>query len=148
VGRAFGQMGWNLGYAVSIARAGEPRRQDAQRTVLVVEDEVLIRLMLADALRAQGLTVIEASNGDEALSVLQSSTAVHLLLTDIQLPSSIDGAGLARFVRTKHPDLKLVIASGHRIETDLMEAADALFAKPYDVNAVVRRVRALLVDQA
>jgi len=99
-------------------------------------------------LRAQGLAVIEASNADEALSVLQSSAAVDLLLTDIQLPSSIDGAGLARFVRAKLPDLKLVIASGHPVETDLREAADALFAKPYDVNVVVRRVRALLVDQA
>ena len=72
-------------------------------TVLLVEDEVLTRLMLADELRSQGLQVLEASNADEALTVLQSSLLVHLLFTDIRMPGEMDGVALAKFAHARFP---------------------------------------------
>jgi two-component system, response regulator PdtaR len=119
---------------------------DENTAVLVVEDEVLIRLMIADALRAQGLKVIEASDGDEAMCVLQSSLPVHLVLTDVRLPSKTDGLGLARFARAARPDVRLIVASSHHVDGDIGGVADAFFAKPYNVRAMVETVRKLLSE--
>jgi CheY-like chemotaxis protein len=66
-------------------------------TVLLVEDEVLIRLMLAEELRSHGVQVLEASNAEEALTVLESSLPVHVLFTDIRMPGAMDGVALAKF---------------------------------------------------
>src|SRR5580698_6723942 len=87
-------------------RAGRP-------IILVVEDEVLIRMMLADELRGRGFDVVEAQNADEALTLLQSPVPVGLVLTDVQLPGAMDGIGLARLLRAARPELKVVIASGN-----------------------------------
>lgn len=124
--------------------ACEPELQKDRPTVLVVEDEVLIRLMIADALRAHGLRVIEASNSDEALAVLHSALPVRLVITDIRMPSKMDGAVLARQVRRAHPHLKVIIASSHKPDDDLDGMADDFFCKPYNVSAVVERVKELL----
>ena len=80
-------------------------------TVLLVEDEVLIRLMVADELRGQGLQVLEASNADEAIAILESSLPVHLLFTDVRMPGPIDGIALAKLAQARFPQLKLIIAS-------------------------------------
>lgn len=63
-------------------------------TVLVVEDEVLIRLLIADELRNQGIHVLEASNADEALTILESELSIEVLFTDIRMPGA---AGRYRF---------------------------------------------------
>jgi DNA-binding NtrC family response regulator len=126
--------------------AYEPGLDEDKTTVLVVEDEVLIRLMIADALRAQGLNVIEASNGDEALRVLQSALPVQLLLTDIRLPSALDGLALAHAARAARPDLKLIVASSHDAGDEVTNLADAFFSKPYDLDAIVDRVKSLLAE--
>jgi len=114
--------------------------------VLVAEDDVLVRLMIADALRDQGLTVIEAANADEALSVLQSSAAVSLLLTDIQMPGNMDGLVLAAFVHETLPATKVILTSGVHPKDSLPAAAHAFFLKPYDVTALVGQVKELLTD--
>src|SRR5438309_9679205 len=88
----------------------------ARPTVLVVEDEVLVRLMIADELRRHGLNVIEACTADEAMSVLQSSVPVNLLLTDLQMPGQLDGWALASLVHRAFPQIKIVVASGVRPE--------------------------------
>jgi CheY-like chemotaxis protein len=67
----------------------------------VVEDEVLVRIKVADELRAQGYAVIEATNASEAISVLQSSMRIDLVLTDIRMPGDLDGLGLARMMRSE-----------------------------------------------
>ncbi len=115
-------------------------------TVLVVEDEVLIRLMIADALRAQGLHVVEASNGEEAMRVLQSALPVELLLTDIRMASELDGRALALAARGARPGLKLIVASSLEADDELAGLADAVFSKPYDLNAIVDRVKSLLAE--
>src|SRR5215831_14651488 len=107
-------------------------------TVLVVEDEVLIRLMVADELRKQGFNVVEASDAEEARSVLQSAIPVHLLLTDLQLPGNFDGMALASLVHASFPAIKIIVASGRLPETSLHGIAHAAFSKPYEVTAMVR----------
>jgi two-component system, response regulator PdtaR len=111
-------------------------------TVLLVEDEVLIRLMVADELRGQGLQVLEASNADEALAILESSLPVHLLFTDVRMPGPIDGIALAKLAQAKFPQLKLIIASSRQLEGT--PRAAAFLCKPYDLGRMVEEVERLL----
>jgi two-component system, response regulator PdtaR len=117
-------------------------------TVLVVEDEVLIRLMLADELRGEGLQVLEAANADEALTVLQSSLPVHLLFTDIRMPGRMDGLALAKAAHARFPQIKRIIGSSARPEQSIDAFADAFLAKPYDLHELIKQVRRLLDQSA
>lgn len=124
--------------AVEVAVAAE------RPTVLLVEDEVLIRLMLADELRGRGLQVLEASNADEAAVVLQSSLSVHLLFTDIHMPGQMNGVALAKFAQARFPQVKLIIASSRQPDGPVLDLADAFLSKPYDLDDVIEQVRRLL----
>ncbi len=115
-------------------------------TVLLVEDEVLIRLMVADELRGQGLQVLEATNAEEALTILESSLPVHLLFTDIRMPGRIDGVALARLAQAKFPQLKLIITSSRRPDEPLRDLAAVFLAKPYDVDSAIVQVARLLAQ--
>ena len=126
--------------------ADKPGLEPKIPTVLVVEDEVFVRLLIADELRSSGLSVIEAVNADEALTVLQSSAPVDLLFTDIRMPGSIDGLALAALVRTMHPELKIIIASGDSPVWPSRDIADAFFRKPYDTVRVVSQIKELLLS--
>jgi DNA-binding NtrC family response regulator len=119
---------------------------DTLGTVLVVEDEVLIRLDLADHLRLAGYRVIEASNGDEALTVLQSIDTVSLMISDIRMPGQTDGTALATWVRREMPHVKVILVSGHRPTTDMTSISDMAFEKPVHPDFLVRRVTQLLDD--
>ena len=82
--------------------------------VLVAEDDVLIRMMVVDALTDAGFTVIEAVHADDALSILiAQAKAVHALFTDIQMPGAMTGLDLAHHVRGKWPWIALLVASGN-----------------------------------
>jgi len=123
--------------------AAEGAASPRELTVLLVEDEVLIRLMLADELRNQGLQVLEASNADEALTVLQSSLPVHLLFTDIRMPGEMDGVALAKLAHARFPQIKSIIGSSGRPES-IDDFADAFLAKPYDLRELIKQIRRLL----
>jgi two-component system, response regulator PdtaR len=124
--------------AVQVATAPETP------TVLLVEDEVLIRLMVADELRGQGLQVLEASNADEALAILESSLPVHLLFTDVRMPGPIDGIALAKLAQAKFPQLKLIIGSSRQLE--MSPQADAFLCKPYDLHKMIEEVERVLAS--
>jgi CheY-like chemotaxis protein len=111
--------------------------------VLIVEDEVLIRMMLSEALRHQGYQVIEAANADEALSVLHTSPDPDILVTDVRMPGSVDGFALAAYVRRTKPHLKVIITSGHAGPDGAIGLADAFLPKPYELGLIVGRIRAL-----
>jgi len=96
-----------------------------QLTVLIVEDEVLIRMLLSEALRQEGYAVVEAATADEALSVLESSSSPDVLITDVRMPGSIDGFELAAYVRRTKPELKVIITSGHASPDLAIGVADA-----------------------
>lgn len=79
--------------------------------VLIAEDEFLLRLDAADNMRRLGWEVVEVSSADEALELLRYSVTFDLLLTDIDMPGQADGLDLARYVRSAHPEMKIVIMS-------------------------------------
>ena len=116
--------------------------------VLVVEDEVLVRLMICEELRERGLRVIEAVSADQAAEVLQSSTEVDLIVSDIKMPGRLDGLALARHVDAHHPGLPMILASAafwNRAE--LPDCVQGLFPKPYAVDGVVNRICEVLKDR-
>lgn len=122
----------------------EPEAAVRNPTVLVVEDEALIRLSAAEALRSAGFSVIEAATGDEAMVFLRRFTTVDLVFTDIQMPGSIDGLGLAQFVRQTIPHLKIIVTSGYAPNWPSPQLADAFIGKPYALDRMVERVNELL----
>lgn len=111
--------------------------------VLLVEDEVLISMMIEDAMVARGFEVMTATNAGEALQVLSEGTPVDVLFTDINIDGDIDGTVLARRARELRPDLAVLYASG-----TLKAIADAVpgstfVPKPYapaDVCAMLARL--------
>jgi len=115
-------------------------------TVLVVEDEVLIRLSIADELRNQGIHVLEASNADEALTILERALPIQVLFTDIRMPGRLDGLGLSRLARERYPRIKLILTSSHQSQGYARDSADVFVFKPYDLSAVVHQVEALLAQ--
>lgn len=119
---------------------GEPGAAD----ILVVEDEFILRMFLAEELRAQGYSVLEAVNAEEALDMLDHGLKIHLLLTDIRMPGAFDGAELVRRVRAQHPHVMVAVASAHRPERDIGDKVDDFFPKPYDIPRLARQVKAIL----
>ena len=113
----------------------------ASRTcILVVEDEFLIRFMLSDSLRDVGYQVIEASNADEALKLLETFVP-DLILSDVRMPGSIDGMGLLSKLKVTHPAVPVIIASAHLERTVAIAAGAADFvAKPYTCELIVKTV--------
>ena len=112
-------------------------------TVLIAEDDVLIRHDLAETLRAAGFVVVEASNASEARSILDTGLLPSLLLTDLRMPNRMDGLTLASYVRLRSPSTKIVLMSGNLSDANGSSVADAMFAKPVDTATLVVKVRDL-----
>ena len=83
------------------------------RVILIVEDEFLLRLDSAETIENAGFEVIQAANADEAIAILTARPDIHVVFTDIQMPGSMDGLKLARFVRDRWPPIKIIATSGH-----------------------------------
>src|SRR5579872_5463105 len=82
-------------------------------SVLVVEDEPLIRISLSDVLRHDGLVVFEAADGEEAIALLQDDRIfIDLVFTDVRFPSGRNGFELAHWIRTRRPELLIAVTSG------------------------------------
>jgi two-component system, response regulator PdtaR len=104
-------------------------------TVLVVEDEPLVRLAAVDIVESAGLRALEASNAEEAIAILEASPDIRVVFTDVNMPGSMDGVKLAHYIRDRWPPIQLVVASGQAIiaESDLPSGA-RFFSKPYDAS--------------
>ena len=112
---------------------------------MVAEDEILIRLLVADVLTDAGFDVIEVGNAEEALTTLQSRPwAIHLLFTDIHMPGQMSGLELAHHVRRNWPHVALLIASGQDNPLPLALPDGAVFLmKPYKPDQVVLHAKTL-----
>ena len=128
------------------AEAGDDRAM-----VLVVEDEVLVRMVIADYLRDCGYAVIEAGSAKEAVALFEADVEVDVVFSDVQMPGEMDGFGLAHWVHRHRPDTEVILTSG------AVKAADAaadlcddgpLLQKPYDSDDVARRIRQLMAARA
>jgi CheY-like chemotaxis protein len=114
-------------------------------SVLLVEDEVLVRLSIAEDLRQGGFTVLETAHADEAITILATHAAgIGLVLTDIQMPGSTDGAGLVRLVRAHYPRMRIVVLSAATPAALAGVQADAVFSKPHHPVQLVQRIAHLL----
>jgi CheY-like chemotaxis protein len=114
--------------------------------VLVVDDVVLVRMLIAASLRSRGFRVVEAGSGEEAVRLLDSGSPITVILTDIYMPAAeIDGFGLARWIHRRRPDIKVVVGSGVTSSVDPAEAhlfTGPVLSKPYDFDEVEKRLRA------
>ena len=119
-----------------------------QSTVLVVEDEFLIRAMLSDHLQECGYKVLEASTADEAVAIIEKvDVLIDLVLTDIRMPGSMDGFALARWICENYPNMHVILASGDAKKADAAKELCEkmhLFEKPYDLEAVAAQIRTAL----
>lgn len=113
-------------------------------TILVVEDEVLVRVFISDVLRDEGYTVIEAVNADEALAVIRSPLKVDLVLTDMRMPGSMDGAGLVRVLRTEVPFVKVIMLAGQLPEDEFRVLLDGFLSKPIAASQLAHYVGSIL----
>lgn len=115
--------------------------QAAHPLVLIVDDEPLLRLVNVDGLTDAGFDVIEASNADEALEVLETNRDIRVVFTDVEMPGCLDGFGLADRIGRDWPQIGVVVTSGGRRPTASFDAAARRFVpKPYSLNQVVRLI--------
>jgi len=110
--------------------------------ILIVEDELLLRMDSAEMIENAGFEVVQAGNADEAIAILQARPAIHVVFTDIQMPGSMDGLKLAQFVRDRWPPIKIVATSGRvRVGARDLPAGSVFLPKPYRGARVVATLR-------
>lgn len=113
-------------------------------TVLVVEDESLVREMIAEELRDAGFTVLEAADGEAAANILTGSARVDLLFTDIRLPGTLDGWEVAQLGRRARATLPVIYATGYTIGRTAEVEGSVFLHKPYQPSQIIETIRKLL----
>lgn len=111
---------------------------EAPHTILLVEDEILIRIVTADVLRDAGHVVVEASNGEEAVSLLGAGIKIDLVVSDLRMPGAVDGLQLAAFVREHFPGLPVLFATSHWPGEDAPPLD--LLLKPYSSDELLAAI--------
>jgi two-component sensor histidine kinase/ActR/RegA family two-component response regulator len=110
--------------------------------VLVVEDEMVLRMRAIDIVEDAGFTAVEAVSADEALSILESRSDISLLFSDIQMPGSMDGLKLAHAVHDRWPSIKIILVSGQVKLSDADKPADSrFFGKPLEVKQMIAELQ-------
>jgi two-component sensor histidine kinase/DNA-binding response OmpR family regulator len=113
--------------------------------VLVVEDEMVLRMRAVDIVEDAGFCPVEAVNADEAIAILESRSDISLLFTDIQMPGSMDGLKLAHAVHERWPAIKIVLVSGQVKPTDAERPTDSrFFDKPLGVEKMISELQAMV----
>jgi|HubBroStandDraft_1064217.scaffolds.fasta_scaffold465908_1 CheY-like chemotaxis protein len=106
-------------------------------TILIVENEALVRLELADRLAGSGLIVLVACDADEAMVLLDAHPEIEVLFTDVSMPGSMDGIRLAHHVRGRWPPVKIIVASGMPgLESRRLPSGSLFLSKPYAPQAL------------
>ena len=107
-------------------------KQSARPIVLVVEDELLIRMNTAEIISDAGFDVVEAGNADEAMIILEERLDIRVVFTYIEMPASMNGLCLAAAIRGRWPPIKIIAASG-RIAVQIPQLPDGsrFLPKPY-----------------
>jgi CheY-like chemotaxis protein len=112
--------------------------------VLVVEDELLIRMAVVDLMEEAGFVTLEANNADEAIGLLEARDDIRVLFTDIDMPGSMDGLMLAAAVHNKWPPISIIVVSGQRRpDAQDMPVGSFFFSKPYPHEAIISTLRKL-----
>jgi two-component sensor histidine kinase/DNA-binding response OmpR family regulator len=113
--------------------------------VLVVEDEMVLRMRAVDIVEDAGFRAVEAVNGDEAISILEARSDISLLFTDIQMPGSMDGLKLAHAVHDRWPAIKIILVSGQVNPSEAERPADSrFFGKPLSVDEMTTQLQMMI----
>lgn len=117
-----------------------------QHTILVVEDEPIIRLSAAEYLEECGYKVLQAGNAAEALAMLARNPDIAVVFTDVRMPGKLDGLDLAKWIIQNMPRVVVMIASGDAAKEALMQqlCSAHAFSKPYKLEDVSSKIRELL----
>jgi CheY-like chemotaxis protein len=117
----------------------------APTIVLVVEDEMLLRMHAVDMVEDAGFTPIEAVDADEAVAILESRSDIALLFTDIQMPGSMDGLRLAHAVHERWPPIKIILVSGQLQRANIDIPADSrFFGKPLGDKEMIAEMQDMI----
>lgn len=117
------------------------------QTVLVAEDDVIVRIVIADDLRFAGFEVIEAGSGTEALAHLSTDRHVDLILSDVHMPGRLNGIDLAVIVMDRFPQTRIILSSGSTDGHELASISGIPFIdKPYRPETILALVALLLKD--
>ena len=117
----------------------------APTVVLVVEDEMLLRMRAVDMVEDAGYTAVEAVDADQAIAILESRSDIALLFTDIQMPGEMDGLGLAHAVHERWPPIKIILVSGQLKLTRTDIPADSrFFGKPFAATEMIVEMRNMI----
>lgn len=112
--------------------------------ILVVEDEPLIRLGMASLVEESGFVAVEAANADAAIRVLERHRDIRIVITDVDMPGSMDGIRLAHFVRERWPPVQLIVISGQvGAEKAELPPGTRFFTKPWREELLLSAVREL-----
>jgi PAS domain S-box-containing protein len=128
----------------------EVPRAPAGATVLVVDDEPMVRMLVAEVLEELGYAAIEAADGASGLKVLQSDVQIDLLVTDVGLPGGMNGRQMADAGRQHRPELKVLFITGYAenaaIGKDVLEAGTHVLTKPFSMEILANRIKAIVTS--
>ena len=115
-----------------------------QHTVLIVEDDFLIRMDAADMIKSAGFEVVQAKDADEAIEILERRFDITVVFTDVHMPGSMDGLKLAAAIRGRWPPIKIVATSGRaQLSDDDLPSGSRFLPKPYSAREIVVTLREL-----
>ncbi len=132
----------------SLAEVVLPDAGERKPTVLLVDDEFLIRIALSEFLQECGFKTLEATSAERAIAVLETlEIPIDVVLTDVRMPGGMNGFGLAQWIRHNRPGLPVLLVSGHAQKVDaahgLCEKQEVI-SKPFDFHSVGMRLRAAI----
>ena len=115
-------------------------------SILLVEDELLIRMALVQHLEECGYTVLEAENAAEAIKLLLVHSEIAVVFTDVKMPGEMDGMGLAKWVIDNKPGIAVMVASGHAAKDTVMKelCGAHAFSKPYNYEELTTHIREVI----
>jgi DNA-binding NtrC family response regulator len=113
--------------------------------VLIVEDEMMLRMSAVDMVEDAGYTPLEAQDAAEAVAILESRSDVALMCTDIQMPGQMDGLGLAHAVHARWPAIRIIVVSGQLSLPNIdLPPRSRFLGKPLDAGEVITEMRDMI----
>ena len=131
------------GHRKRVSIVGQSKPTD-MNTILIVEDEAIVRFELIDFFRDEGYRVFEAESADQAIVLMERNSTIRIVLTDIDMPGSMDGLKLAHYIRERYPPTLLLLASGRVTvrQSDLPDSS-VFLSKPFDPTRLIRTIDAM-----
>ena len=113
--------------------------------VLIVEDEMMLRMRAVDMVEDAGYTPLEALDAAEAVAILESRSDVALMCTDIQMPGQMDGVGLAHAVHERWPAIRIIVVSGQLNSPNIdLPPCSRFFCKPLEARQMIAQMRSMI----